>query len=192
MNIAHLAGKEVAGLPLWVWVIGGVAGLYLASTLNRGNVTPTTATDTSADGVLQIGNTGDSVSACPTVQMPACLPGEQVVYSTDDAGCPVASCQPATTLNQTQTIVIRQKSDVESYDRTHVGVPVWAGVFGHIIGQAGYGIHLQTTGEPLFGPCQPLAPPAGHHCSNAWYPILFSGSPAYISGYDVVGGGGGY
>jgi hypothetical protein len=174
-DLESIAHKEIFGMPLWVWAIGGAAGYYLASRLNQSSSQPPATTT-----ILTGGNSSDSANSCPQIQVPQCGNGQVVVYSTDSNGCPVASCQAASGSpgNPSMTLTTRNRVPGGSWDNTYNGVPVRPRPDPNgIVAILPFDSVVETTGPAVTGAINT----GPNSSSTTWYPV----AGGYLSAVDV-------
>lgn len=169
MDIKAFFKKDIAGLPVWSWVLIGVGGVGLGLYFYRKNKASTSTTDTTTA-------TGDSTS--PNDQLSSGYgdyqPAGSNAGNAQPTGATINIGIPATPSNWATTLILANHP-VNLY--ASAGSP--GGLPDQVIDTIPSGTNVVATGPEVVGAWNV---PNG---SELWYPVVYNSKPGYISAADV-------
>lgn len=200
-GIGGILTQKIGPIPLWGWLAGGGAAIWLVASGKLGSLTGSgTTTTTSAQtaagqataaeaGAQQAAANASGQSAGAQLQQELGLLQQlqsfnqqsyennlQQVQQTQQTS---SALNPSVTSPSVTVRAPATTGPTVGYDQNHPGVPIFSSPGGPQIGTVPFGSSVGTTGPSVQGP--------GNLGSNAWWPVSYAGQTGYLSGYDVSG-----
>lgn len=169
MDIKAFIKKDIGGLPVWAWILAGTGGIAVGLFLYRRSKMPTSASST-PDSTTSANTTDGGQAGYGDYQPAGSNAGNQT-----PTGATINIGVPATPSNWATSLILSNSHPINLY--ATAGQP--GGLPDAVIGSIPQGSTVQATGPEVVGAWNV---PNG---SELWYPVVYNGSPGFVSAADV-------